>query len=214
MEHIIPQHGVPSQLLSDRGAAFLSKIMFELYKLLGIKKVNMTAYHPQTDGLVERYIRALVDMLSKKVDWDKQLPYVFFAYRTSFQESTKASLFFMLYGHDPKLPTTAALNPPVDRVTLNLADYQTEVTIRMSNAWESTKVAIKRAQKQQKTQYDKREKDPKVSVGDTVFVYFPVKKSGRAYKFARPFQGPYLVKEVFNNGVQLASQDVSPYECH
>ena len=47
------------------------------------------------------------------------------------------------------------------------------------------------------------QKDPKVSVGDTVFVYFPAKKSGRAYKFARPFQGPYLVKEVFNNGVQV-----------
>ena len=206
VEHIIPQHGVPSQLLSDRGAAFLSKIMFELYKLLGIKKVSTTAYHPQTDGLVEQYIRTLVDMLSKKVeqsgkDWDKQLPYVLFAYRTSFQESTKASPFFLLYGRNPKLPTTAALNPPVDRVTLNLADYQTEVAIRMSNAWESAKVAIKRAQKQQKTQYDKRAKDPKVSVGDTVFVYFPAKKSGRAYKFARPFQGPYIVKEMFNNGV-------------
>ena len=208
VEHIIPQHGVPSQLLSDRGATFLSKIMFELYKLLGIKKVSTTAYHPQTDGLVERYIRTLVDMLSKKVeqsgkDWDKQLPYVLFAYRTSCQESTKASPFFLLYGRDPKLPTTAALNPPVDRVELNLADYQTEVAIRMSNAWESAKVAIKKAQKQQKTQYDKRARDPKLSVGDAVFVYFPAKKSGKAYKFARPFQGPYVVQKLFNNGVQV-----------
>ena len=124
------------------------KIMFELYKLLGIKTVSTTAYHPQTDGLVERYIRTLVDMLSKKVeqsgkDWDKQLPYVLFAYRTSSQESTKASPFFLLYGHNPKLPTTAALNPSMDRVTLNLADYQTEVAIRMSDAWESAKAAIK-----------------------------------------------------------------------
>ena len=136
------------------GAAFLSKIMFELYKLLGIKKVSTTAYHPQTDGLVEWYICTLVDMLSKKEqsgkDWDKQLPYVLFAWRTSFQESTKASPFFLSYGRDLKLPTTAALNPPVDRVTLKLADYQTKVAIRMSNAWESAKAAIKRAQKQQK----------------------------------------------------------------
>ena len=43
VEYIIPQHGVPSQLLSYQGAAFLSKIMimFELYKLLGIKKVSI-----------------------------------------------------------------------------------------------------------------------------------------------------------------------------
>ena len=33
-------------------------------------------------------------------------------------------------------------------------------------------------------------RDPKLSVGDAVFVYFPAKKSGKAYKFARPFQGP------------------------
>ena len=204
VEHIIPQHGVPSQLLSDRGAAFLSKIMFELYKLLGIKKVSTTAYHPQTDGLVERYIRTLVDMLSKKVeqsgkDWDKQLPYVLFAYRTSSQESTKASLFFLLYGRNPKLPTTAALNPPVDRVTVNLADYQTEVAIRMSNAWESAKTAIKRAQKLQKTQYDKRAKTPRYLLEIVCLYTF----QQRAYKFAKPFQGPYVVKKVFNNGVQV-----------
>ena len=43
------------QLLSDRGAAFLSGLMQELYHLLGIHKVNTTAYHHQTDGLVERF---------------------------------------------------------------------------------------------------------------------------------------------------------------
>ena len=67
IEHIIPRHGVPSQLLSDRGPAFLSKIMFELYNLLRIKKVSTTAYHPQTDGLMELYNHTLIDMLSKKV---------------------------------------------------------------------------------------------------------------------------------------------------
>ena len=87
VERIIPTHGVPSQLLSDRGAAFLSKLMYELYKLLGIKKVSTTAYHPQTDGLMERFNRTLTDMLSKRVhpsgkDWDTQLPYVLFAYRS------------------------------------------------------------------------------------------------------------------------------------
>ena len=39
--------------------------MIELYKLLGIQKVNTTAYHPQTDGLVERFNRTLTDMLAK-----------------------------------------------------------------------------------------------------------------------------------------------------
>ena len=73
----------------------------------------------------------------------------------------------------------------------------------MSNAWESAKVAIKKAQKHQKTQYDKRARDPKLSIGDAVFVYFPANKSGKAYKFARPFQDPYVVQKLFDNGVQV-----------
>ena len=110
---IIPQHGVPSELLSDRGSAFLSTLMFEVYHLMGIKKLNTTAYYPQTDGLVERFNRTLSDMLAKTVavggkNWDDCLPYVLFAYRSSPQESTDESPFFLLYGRDPQLPTMSS----------------------------------------------------------------------------------------------------------
>ena len=63
VEKIIPKHGVPAQLLSDHGTAFLSKLLAEVYKLMGMKKLNTTAYHPQTDTLVERFNRTLLDML-------------------------------------------------------------------------------------------------------------------------------------------------------
>ena len=65
VEKIVPVHGVPKRLLSDRGGCFLSNLISELYRLLGIKKVNTTAYHPQSDGMVERMNRTLTDMLSK-----------------------------------------------------------------------------------------------------------------------------------------------------
>ena len=62
--------------------------------------VNATAYHPQIDGLAERFNRALTDMLAKKVeqgrrDWDAHLPFVLFAYRASLQESTKESVYLI-----------------------------------------------------------------------------------------------------------------------
>ena len=95
VENIICRHGVPNQLLSDRGANFLYK---EVYSLMGVKKLNTTAYHPQTDGLVERFNRTLTEMLSKSVkrngrDWDQHISYVLFAYRTSPQSSTGESCF-------------------------------------------------------------------------------------------------------------------------
>ena len=208
VEHIIPRHGVPTQLLSDRGTAFLSKLMVEVYKLLGLKKVNTTAYHPQTDGLVERFNRTLTDMLSKKVlqsgkDWDTQLPYVLFAYRACPQQSTGESPFFLLYGRDPNLPTDQMLTPSLERDEIEISDYRHEIALRMSTAWESARSKIKKAQEHQKHQHDKKARDPKIFPGDRVFVYTPAEKLGKAYKFARPFKGPYRVKTVLDNGVEL-----------
>ena len=94
VEEIICHYGVPCQLLSDRGAVFLSRLMIEVCNLLGVKKINTKAYHPQPNGLTERFSRTLTDMLAKKVDkigkdWDTHLPFVLFAYRTSMQELIK-----------------------------------------------------------------------------------------------------------------------------
>jgi transposase InsO family protein len=95
----LARYGVPNQLLSDRGPNFLSNLIKEVCILMGIKKINTTAYHPQTDGLVEHFNRTLTGMLAKTVrdngrDWDQHVPYVLFAYRTSPQTSTGESPFF------------------------------------------------------------------------------------------------------------------------
>ena len=96
VEEIVSRHGVPSEVLSDRGRAFLSGLMKEVETLLGFHKVNTSAYHPQTDGLVELFNRTLTSMLAKKTekegrDWDQHLPYVLFVYRASQQQSTRES---------------------------------------------------------------------------------------------------------------------------
>ena len=144
IEKIVCRHGVPAKLLSDRGANFLSELLEEIYRLLGTKKVNTSAYHPQTDGLVERFNRTLTEMLSKTVDasgrdWDRRLPYVLFAYRASIQESTKESPFFLLYGRDVRLPTEAMLNTPRTCYQVDLEDYKTDLVANFSEAWQSAR---------------------------------------------------------------------------
>lgn len=59
VEEIIPVCGVPEALLSDRGTNVLSHLMKDVCNLLGIEKLNTTAYHPQCNGLVERFNRRL-----------------------------------------------------------------------------------------------------------------------------------------------------------
>lgn len=198
VEQIICRHGVPNQLLSDRGTNFLSKLMSEVYSLMGIQKLNTTAYHPQTDGLVERFNRTLTEMLSKTVekngkDWDQKLPYVLFAYRSSPQSSTKESPFFLLYGRDPKLPIEAALTLDPVRFVKNTGDYKVDLTQRLSEAWDLAKQQVKEAQRQQKQSYDRHTRDASIQPGDRVFIYMPAAKQNLHHKFARPFYGPYRV---------------------
>ena len=208
VEQIVCRHGVPAELLSDRGSAFLSVLLQEVYQLLGTHKVSTTAYHPQTDGLVERFNRTLIDMLAKTVekngrDWDQHLPHVLFAYRASPQESTKESPFFLLYGRDPQLPTEAALNHPKTRYQVDLDDYKLELTDSLTQAWKLAQSQIKKAQKHQKLYYDRHAKTPTFCVGDRVFVYMPSAKKGKAHKFARPFHGPFRVIELTANDAKV-----------
>ena len=208
VEHVISRHGVPSGLLSDRGTAFLSKLMLNVYRLMGIRKSNTIAYHPQTDGLVERFHRTLTDMLAKSVqqggkNWDQCLPYVLFAYRSSLQSSTGESPFYLLYRRDPRLPSDSVLNAPKDRRIMSLDDYKTEITTRCADAWKLAQEQIKKSQASQKLHYDASASEPNTREGDRVYVYTPAKKSGAAYKFICPFVGPYRVVRQYNTGVNV-----------
>ncbi|KAL3853041.1 hypothetical protein ACJMK2_016625 [Sinanodonta woodiana] len=86
VEEIICRFGVPQQIHSDKGTQFESEIFQEICRLLGIENTRTTAYHPQSDGMVERFNRILAAMLSAYVNehqdnWDEHLPYLTMAYR-------------------------------------------------------------------------------------------------------------------------------------
>ena len=95
--------GVAEEILTDQGSNFTSKLLAELYRLLQVKALKTSPYHPQNDGLVERLNSTLKSMLRKTVtnegkDWDKALPYALFAYREVPQSTTGFSPFELLYG--------------------------------------------------------------------------------------------------------------------
>ena len=151
---MVSRHGVPAELLSDRGAAFLSTLLQEVRHLLGVHKVNTTVYHSQTDGLVERFNCTLIEMLFKKVessgrDWDDHLPFVLFAYRASPQESTGVLPFYLLHGRDPRLPSELLLDQCSARKHVDLDSYWGEVTTHLQEAWNLAQSQIRRAQKRQ-----------------------------------------------------------------
>ncbi|GFW76023.1 transposon Tf2-11 polyprotein [Trichonephila clavipes] len=95
LEEIVLRHGAPRVIITDRGAVFRSRLVSSLVDLCNIDHRFTTAYHPQTNGLTERFNKTLADMLSMYVDveqknWDEILPFVTFAYNTAKQETTAA----------------------------------------------------------------------------------------------------------------------------
>lgn len=171
VEEVVARHGVPAELLSNRGAAFLSGLMGEVEMLPGLHKVNTSAYHPQTDGLAEQFHQTLITMLAKTVEkwgrnWDQHLPHVLFTYRACQQQSTQESPFFLFHWHDPRLPNEAALSHVKARSQLDHKEYGMEVASEMAEVWRLDQACVGRAQKVQKSYYNWRARSPNFLVGE------------------------------------------------
>ncbi|KAG8239233.1 hypothetical protein J437_LFUL012557 [Ladona fulva] len=114
VENIVLRHGAPRQLLTDRGTSFTSQLMKEVCKILGIGKLQTTAYHPAGDELVERSHRTLMCILlhsvdTKQRDWDDWLPFAISAYRSTPQTASGESPHFLMYGRDIEHDITGPL---------------------------------------------------------------------------------------------------------
>ena len=212
IDNVVCRHGVPSQLLSDRGPNLLSNLMQDVCELLGMKKVNTTSYHPQTDGLVENMNQTLRAMLAKHAhtfgpDWDLYLQQLLFAYRVKPQDSTGEAPFYLLYGRDARLPTETAISQPLTPYQENLEDYRVGLVAGLSEAWNNARQNIGKAQKRQKAQHDKTARQPLLNIGDRVMVFMPHETQGKQRKLALPHHGPYRILELTSTGATLRPVD-------
>ena len=78
--------GIPQEVLTDQGSNLTSQLLREVYRLLQVQPIKTSPYHPQMDGLVERFNQTLKAMLRRAAteegrEWDKLIPYLLFAYR-------------------------------------------------------------------------------------------------------------------------------------
>eukprot|EP00731_Ephydatia_muelleri_P017202 Em0010g300a len=97
---IFMRMGLPRVLLSDNGSEFCNALNDQLSEMLGIKRRLTTPYHPQANGLDERFNQTLQNMLvkyvsSKKDMWSHYLDTCAFAYNTSRHDSTKYTPFML-----------------------------------------------------------------------------------------------------------------------
>jgi hypothetical protein len=114
MRCVVCRHGVPQVLISDRGSNYISSLASQVFTRLGLKKHTSTAYHPQSNGAVERFNRTLKDTLrvwanESANNWDEMLPYAVFSYNSAYHSTIKQTPFYLLYCRQPRLPLDVSL---------------------------------------------------------------------------------------------------------
>lgn len=115
MSKIFSAHGLPENIVSDRGSLFVSKFISSLCLMADVKQKISTAYHPQTDGQTERVNQVLETYLRtycnyQQDDWVSYLPLSQFVYNNSEHASTKTSPFYANYGYHPVCKATVSVN--------------------------------------------------------------------------------------------------------
>ena len=109
VEKIILRFGMPLVIHSDQGREFENGLMKSLCALLGCTKTRTAPYHPESDGMIERFNRTCLMMLSmfvndRRDNWHELPPFIMHAYRTSVHESTGYSPFRLMMGEECSLP--------------------------------------------------------------------------------------------------------------
>ncbi|GFW68859.1 transposon Tf2-6 polyprotein [Trichonephila clavipes] len=170
LEEIVLRHGAPRVIITDRGAVFRSRLVSSLVDLCNIDHRFTTAYHPQTNGLTERFNKTLADMLSMYVDveqknWDEILPFVTFAYNTAKQETTGFTPFYLLHGREAET-TLDTMLPfcPNDFDDNNI----TKIAARAEESRQLARVHTLRAQDKDRRRYDSKHQMVSYAPGDLV----------------------------------------------
>lgn len=190
--------GIPKEILTDQGTPFMSRIMADLCKLLHIKQLRTSVYHPQTDGLVERFNRTLKSMLRKVIDkdrknWDFLLPYLMFAIREVPQASLGFSPFELVYGRHPRGILDIARETWEQQASPfhSVIEHVTAMQDRISTVTPIVREHMRQAQEHQRHTYNRQAKVRVFQPGDKVMLRVPTVEC----KFLAKWKGPYEIIE-------------------
>ncbi|XP_040068703.1 uncharacterized protein LOC120841790 [Ixodes scapularis] len=190
--------GMPREILSDRGSNFTSELMKEISRLLSIRQLHTSPYHPMANGLVEKFNGTLKLMLKRMCserpkDWDRYLPALLFAYREVPQASLGFSPFELLYGRHVRGPL-AILREVWTNVELD-AELRTtyEHVLDLRNRLEETcKIAheeLARSGARYARYYNRKTKERSFQPGEKVLLLLPTDNN----KLLLQWKGPFLV---------------------
>ena len=170
---------LPREIQSDQGSNFMGKYFKGKMDEFGIKHVVSTAYHPESQGALERFHQTIKSMLKKYClehgsDWDRELPFALFAIRSAPNESLGFSPFDLIFGHVPRGPLDVVYDKWLEnKGEMNLLDYVSSFKAKLHQAWDFANKHLQRAQLM-KENFDLKTKKRNFEVGQSVLVLLPL----------------------------------------
>jgi hypothetical protein len=207
----ITKFGFPEKIQSDRGKEFTAKVCQSLYRVLKIRKLQTTSYHPQANGQVERFNKTMADMLAKicseeQTNWCTYIGTIAMEYNSMIHRVTGESPHFLMFGKEIRYPMDIAKGAAME----NNAQWRNSLLPELMQKLDRAVERINKSNRENAKLYDGRRKPHKFHVGDMVMEWTMIrtkKEKGIHKKISLPGMGPYRVKEVNKDGNTVILED-------
>ncbi|KRZ04757.1 Retrovirus-related Pol polyprotein from transposon [Trichinella pseudospiralis] len=209
VNEFICRYGAPGSLHSDQGRNFEAALIRELCETFDIHKTRTTLYYTQPNGLVERFHRTLLTMLSARAttdkrNWDLVLPITLLAYRTSLHESTGATLYRILFGREAALLIDVMYGLP-ETPPQTPAEYIWKLRNNLTDSFKEIREKLKTESRRQKKWYDRGTTNYEFNIDEKVWLATPKKD-----KLDRMWEGPYRILQQLGQNIYRVSKVSSP----
>ena len=217
---ILCVHGSVDTFVTDNGMEFIGKIAEAVHILVGNKHQRTSAYRPQSNGEIENLNGTLKDMISIYVkenqrDWDRYIPIIVHAYRTTVNVATGFSPFAAMYGREAKQPAEQWIEDFRTTSQVTISEYVNRLSEVLLSTWRLIGKKIRRNEES----VDNREPEKRVrlfrpySVNELFFMKsipkrFVTDLDKKHWKLTRKlmhrYTGPHKIIQVMNPVVYKA----------
>lgn len=176
--------------MSDQGSDFTSVTIKELNKLLKIKYILSSPYHPQTNGVLQRSHSTLKDYLKHYINqnqknWDQYV-----------ELSTRFNPFELIFGHKAIIPSSLTSQP---EFKYSYDYYYSNLKLKFNCSYQISKVNIIKPKEKSKLCYDFNARQINFQAGNLVLLQQKQVKQGLTKKLPHDYNGPYKIVKIYDN---------------
>ena len=197
IDSVVYRHGLPESILTDRGLEFNNQHLALVAQTMGIDKKLVSAFHPESNGAVERANQTIGALIRRNVqesgcEWDKCLSVVQFQYMSAPHNTTGRSPFFLQFGREPHTPLMQRPEESTSRRSTTEQSWAKKLVKTLKRAHED--VVQRETKKKQERVEASRKKGSSAPyrLGERVFMKIP-QKPGQPGKVQPRWDGPFIV---------------------